>query len=107
MKWRVSGAALLALVLATITGCSVNIEGDETVSHEFGSDYFGAGGMLNLTDTVQGDAFLAGGCHLNRPVRELVAGAGLSLQPLQQYYLPKVPRFLGYVTEGVARRSDQ
>ena len=50
---------------------------------------------------------LAGGCHLNRPVRELVADAGLTLQPLQQYYLPKVPRFLGYVTEGVARRSDQ
>ena len=50
---------------------------------------------------------LAGGCHLNRPVRELVAEAGLTLLPLQQYYLPKVPRFLGYVTEGVARRSDQ
>jgi ubiquinone/menaquinone biosynthesis C-methylase UbiE len=50
---------------------------------------------------------LAGGCHLNRPVRELVAGAGLALQPLQQYYLAKVPRFLGYLTEGVARRSDQ
>jgi ubiquinone/menaquinone biosynthesis C-methylase UbiE len=49
---------------------------------------------------------LAGGCHLNRPVRELVADAGLTLQPLQQYYLPKVPRFLGYVAEGVARRSD-
>ena len=61
MKRRVSGAALLALVLATITGCSVNYEGDDSVTHEFGSDYFGAGGMLNLTDTIEGDAFLAGG----------------------------------------------
>jgi ubiquinone/menaquinone biosynthesis C-methylase UbiE len=49
---------------------------------------------------------LAGGCHLNRPVHELVAGAGLTPEPVQQYYLKKVPRFLGYLTEGVARRSD-
>jgi len=61
MKRRVSGAALLALVLATITGCTVNYEGDDAVSHEFGSDYFGAGGMLSLTETIEGDAFLAGG----------------------------------------------
>lgn len=61
MKRRVSGAALLALVLATITGCTVSYEGDDSVTHEFGSDYFGAGGMLNLTDTIEGDAFLAGG----------------------------------------------
>jgi hypothetical protein len=61
MKRRVSGAALLALVLATISGCTVDYEGDDSVTHEFGSDYFGAGGMLNLTDTIEGDAFLAGG----------------------------------------------
>jgi len=61
MNWRVSGAALVALVLATITGCSVHLEGDDSVTHEFGSDYFGAGGMLNLTEPVEGDAILAGG----------------------------------------------
>ena len=49
---------------------------------------------------------LAGGCHLNRPVRELVEDTGLRLQPVQQYYLGKVPRFLGYLTEGVATRGD-
>ena len=61
MKRRVSGAALVALVLATITGCSIQYDGSDAVSHEFGSDYFGAGGMLNLTETVEGDALLAGG----------------------------------------------
>jgi hypothetical protein len=61
MKRRVSGAALAALVLATITGCSIRSEGDDTVGREFGSDYFRAGGMLNLTEPVEGDAFLAGG----------------------------------------------
>jgi len=61
MKRRVSGAALVALVLATVTGCGVHYDGDDAVTHEFGSDYFGAGGMLNLTDAVQGDAMLVGG----------------------------------------------
>ncbi|HET7202306.1 MAG TPA: hypothetical protein VFI92_02955 [Steroidobacteraceae bacterium] len=49
----------LALVL-TLAGCNVRHDGD-TVSHQFGSDYFGAGGALNLTDSVAGDAFVAGG----------------------------------------------
>jgi hypothetical protein len=61
MKRRVSAAALLALVLATSGGCSVQRDGDDAVTHEFGSDYFGAGGMLNLIDAVDGDAILAGG----------------------------------------------
>lgn len=64
MKRRVSGLALLALVLAAVTGCSVHYDGEDAVTHEFGSDYFGAGGMLNLTEPVEGDAILAGG-HVN------------------------------------------
>jgi hypothetical protein len=61
MKRRVSGLALLALVLTAITGCGVHYDGEDAVTHEFGSDYFGAGGMLNLTAAVEGDAILAGG----------------------------------------------
>jgi hypothetical protein len=61
MKRRVSGAALLAFGLATITGCSVQIEGDDSIAQQFGSDYVGAGGMVNVTEPIEGDAFLAGG----------------------------------------------
>jgi hypothetical protein len=62
LRRRVSRAALVALALASITtGCSVHRDGNESVTHRFGSDYFGAGGMLNLTDAVDGDAILAGG----------------------------------------------
>jgi len=61
MKRGVPGTALAALVLATIAGCTVHYEDGDSVTREFGSDYFGAGGMLNLTDPVEGDAFLAGG----------------------------------------------
>ena len=53
--------ALVALGLAAIGGCSIHYDGEDAVSRDFGSDYFGAGAMLNLTDTVEGDAFLLGG----------------------------------------------
>ena len=61
MKRATRDAALAALVLATITGCSIQYEGDDSVTQRFGSDFFGAGGTLNLTETVDGDALLAGG----------------------------------------------
>jgi ubiquinone/menaquinone biosynthesis C-methylase UbiE len=49
---------------------------------------------------------LAGGCHLNRPMRALVEGAGLALGAAQDYYLKSTPRFVGYLTEGVATRRS-
>ena len=61
MKLRVSSAALVVFGLATITGCSVQIEGDDSIAQQFGSDYVGAGGMVNVTEPIAGDAFLAGG----------------------------------------------
>jgi ubiquinone/menaquinone biosynthesis C-methylase UbiE len=48
---------------------------------------------------------LAGGCRLNRPVRELIQGAGLELGSLQNYYLKSAPKFVGYLTEGLATRT--
>ena len=52
MKRRVSGAALLAFGLATITGCSVQIEGDDAIAQQFGSDYVGAGGMVMFSEEI-------------------------------------------------------
>lgn len=48
---------------------------------------------------------LAGGCHLNRPIRRLVEEAGLVPEALKNYYLRKAPRIVGYMTEGAARKS--
>lgn len=50
---------------------------------------------------------LAGGCHLNRPIRELVEHAGLVPAAVMNYYLRKSPRFVGYMTEGAARKGDR
>lgn len=47
---------------------------------------------------------VAGGCHLNRVMPELVASTGLRLHPISSYYLKGIPRLFGYMTEGVATK---
>lgn len=46
---------------------------------------------------------VAGGCHLNRPIDQLVLNAGLELTRLENYYA-KGPRPFGYMFEGVATK---
>jgi ubiquinone/menaquinone biosynthesis C-methylase UbiE len=46
---------------------------------------------------------LAGGCHLNRPIDQLVADADLEITQLDNYYV-KGPKAFGYMFEGVATK---
>jgi ubiquinone/menaquinone biosynthesis C-methylase UbiE len=46
---------------------------------------------------------VAGGCHLDRPIEQLVAGSGLEITRLDNYYLPG-PKAYGYMYEGVATK---
>ena len=39
---------------------------------------------------------IAGGCHLNRDIPELITGAGFTIETLEQMYLPSTPKFAGY-----------
>ncbi|HET7202305.1 MAG TPA: class I SAM-dependent methyltransferase [Steroidobacteraceae bacterium] len=48
---------------------------------------------------------LGGGCHLNRDTARLVAASGLRAGQLAHYYLKRVPRLLGYMSEGRATRE--
>lgn len=61
MKRAIRDAALSVLVLATITGCTIHTDGNDALTGMSGSDFFGAGGIINLTDAVAGDAILVGG----------------------------------------------
>lgn len=47
---------------------------------------------------------VAGGCHLNRPIDQLVRNSGLEVLRLENYYA-KGPRPFGYMFEGVATKS--
>jgi ubiquinone/menaquinone biosynthesis C-methylase UbiE len=46
---------------------------------------------------------VAGGCHLNRPIRDLVTGSGLTLTRIENYY-SKGPKSFGYMYEGTAEK---
>ena len=42
------------------------------------------------------------GCHLNRNPRLLIAESGLRMEHLDNFYLKKAPKFVGYLYRGVA-----
>ncbi len=46
---------------------------------------------------------LGGGCHLNRPIDQLVVDAGLEIERLENYYM-KGPKPFGYMYEGIATK---
>jgi ubiquinone/menaquinone biosynthesis C-methylase UbiE len=44
---------------------------------------------------------IGGGCHLNRPINDLLVDAGLDVTSMDHYYM-RGPKPLGYMYEGVA-----
>lgn len=49
---------------------------------------------------------IADGCHLNRPIDEMIQGEGFGLSDLETFYMPKAPKFAGYMFRGVATVDD-
>ena len=47
---------------------------------------------------------LAGGCHLNRPIANLLTQSGFKIVCLDNFYLPKAPRLAGYLYMGRAAK---
>ncbi len=47
---------------------------------------------------------LSGGCHLNRPIRALIEGAGFRTERIEMDYMPG-PKPMTFMYEGVARPS--
>jgi len=46
---------------------------------------------------------LGGGCHLTRKPLDLIGKNGFALESTQSLYMPKAPRFAGFVSWGTAR----
>jgi ubiquinone/menaquinone biosynthesis C-methylase UbiE len=40
--------------------------------------------------------FIGGGCHLGRPIPEIIRQGGFAIETMEQMYLPSTPRFAGY-----------
>ncbi|HLT13787.1 MAG TPA: class I SAM-dependent methyltransferase [Marinobacter sp.] len=47
---------------------------------------------------------LAGGCHLNRHIADLIAQAGFEIQELENLYMPNAPKIAGYIYKGRATK---
>lgn len=49
---------------------------------------------------------IGGGCHLDRAMRPLIERAGLQIQSAgyEERYAPKLPKFVAWLTSGVARK---
>ena len=45
---------------------------------------------------------IAGGCHLNRDIPELIRSSGFQIQTMDEMYLPSTPKFAGYNYWGIA-----
>ena len=45
---------------------------------------------------------IAGGCHLSRPIADLVAGAGFTIKELDEFYAPGAPKPMSAFKIGVA-----
>lgn len=48
---------------------------------------------------------LLGGCHLTRPIGDAVRGAGFAVTPIDQGYMPKMPKFASWMEWGEAVKS--
>jgi ubiquinone/menaquinone biosynthesis C-methylase UbiE len=46
--------------------------------------------------------WFAGGCHLNRPIKQYIGDAGFEIVEVSSHYLPGSPKFAGFVTQGRA-----
>jgi ubiquinone/menaquinone biosynthesis C-methylase UbiE len=49
--------------------------------------------------------FMCGGCNTNRDIRHLVAEAGFEFDEIDQHYMDGAPKFVGFVTRGIARAA--
>jgi len=47
---------------------------------------------------------IAGGCHLNRPIDQILHDSGLAVAELDNYYIKGGPKAFGYMFEGVATK---
>lgn len=49
---------------------------------------------------------IGGGCHLTRPIGAAIKQGGFTLKPIGEGYMPKTPRWAGWMEWGVALKPD-
>jgi ubiquinone/menaquinone biosynthesis C-methylase UbiE len=63
-------------------------------------------GIVRWQDRLNGlQNVVACGCHLNRPIRQLVEAGGFRFESIRSLYLPKAPRTHAWFTVGLASKT--
>jgi len=91
------GQALAEIVRVLRPGGSLRF-----AEHGLSPDAKVAGWQRRLTPVQR---LVFGGCHLDRPIDELIRSSGLEVSKLDTYYLPG-PKTVGYTFEGEAAKSQ-
>jgi ubiquinone/menaquinone biosynthesis C-methylase UbiE len=67
------------------------------------SEERGVARWQNRFDRLQ--SVVACGCHLNRPIADLVERGGFRFDALRKFYAPKIPRTHGWIAVGTAVKA--
>ena len=49
---------------------------------------------------------LVGGCHLNRPIDEMIIDAKFEIESIERFYQHKIPKIAGYIYLGEAKKIN-
>lgn len=106
-------------VVATYTMCSVS--DNRQVLHELRRILKPGGRFLFLEHGLAPDSAVRnwqrrleptwkvvfGGCHLTRPVGQAVRDAGFAVEPIEQGYMPRMPKFASWTESGLAIKQGE
>jgi len=105
-------AALSAFTLCTVPDATVALAELRRVLRSDGRLHFLEHGLAPDADVRRWQRRVeplqkrvAGGCHLTRPIVELVEGAGFRIETVDRFYLDTGPKFGGAVSLGVAVKA--
>ncbi|WP_092024064.1 class I SAM-dependent methyltransferase [Marinobacter zhejiangensis] len=50
---------------------------------------------------------VAGGCHLNRPIADMIKESGFIVDTVENLYVPKSPKIASYIYKGTAHKATE
>ncbi len=103
---------VLTFTLCTIPNWQQALQGMYRVLKPEGKLLFCEHGLAPKTSTQQWQnritpmwKKLCGGCHLNRPIDQMITSAGFTIGQMDNLFIDKAPEFVGYIYTGVALKK--
>ena len=102
---------LLTFCLCTISDTKMALKEMHRVLKQSGRLLFAEHGLSANTNIAKwqntitpGWKKMAGGCHLNRPINQLISDASFKITTIDQFYQHGIPKIAGYIYLGEAQK---